>query len=299
LNRRALDTFNKVPFYTQELVSRIIRASTVNPKLFARITEKFYNPENEDASFITFVLGGAGTGKTTAVFGLNIDQFRSTNDKSILRVTAPTDLQTNNLDNSIKFSVGEEKLDIIKLSKQSLFEQLGINNLVETIQNELNEIDNPNNKYIYLENDKVQIKIDDSEYNNINYDNLPNLILIDEVTHFSFAELRILNEISKRSYYNNNSNFVKVIAAGDPNQLGYFINYKGSKLTYNVNAVNGIFTPRLVTSIRSANNHKRVNSDLLVGLTQKLDEIYEKELDRQKANDIATDYLAKNDFTLD
>lgn len=72
-------SFPKAPFYTQELVARIAKASTVNPELFAKIYEIKQNSQKTNADFITIVAGNAGTGKTTAVFGLDIDLFRQTN----------------------------------------------------------------------------------------------------------------------------------------------------------------------------------------------------------------------------
>ena len=315
LNLRSLDSFDKAPFYVQELVARIVRASTIDPMLFSGILSKFYNSDNENADFITFVLGGAGTGKTTAVFGLNLDHFRMTNDKSILRVVAPTELQTNNLDTAIKGSVGEEKLDIVKASKQQLYDQLGVGKLVQEVLNELSDIENSRtkeqlldnvvvagktNKYVWRSNEgKIGVHIPDSEFLGINYDSLPNLILIDEITHFSFAEIHILNEISKRSYISNKSNFVKIIAAGDPNQLGYFIDYDGRKFNYNVTAVNGIFAPRLFASIRALNNQKRANTDFLTGIVETISDIYSKENNRVKANSIAQDYISKENYTLE
>lgn len=314
LNYRSLDTFDKAPFYTQELAARIVRASTINPLLFSEVIKRFYNNEKEDASFITFVLGGAGTGKTTAVFGLNLDHFRVTNDKSIIRVTAPTDIQTNNLDNSIKNAVGEDKLEVTKLSKHTLYEQLGITKIMLDIENELKDLNNsktkkeledgedvPNktNKYVSFDSGKVGAFIPESFYESVNFKNLPNLVLIDEVTHFSFAELHILNEISKRSYLNDETNFMKIIAAGDPNQLGYFIESSNNYFTYNVNAINGIFTPKLWTTVRSTNNQKRVNGDFLIGLVETISEIYNNVNDRESGNKIAKEYISKNRYVLD
>ena len=71
--------FNKAPFFTQEFVTRMVKASKVNPKLFAHIYKVKQKSSNTDLSFITTVLGNAGTGKTSAVFGLALEHFKQTN----------------------------------------------------------------------------------------------------------------------------------------------------------------------------------------------------------------------------
>ena len=141
MNYRTMDSFDKAPFYVQELAARVVRASTINPNLFEKILNKFYNPSKVNTGFITYVLGGAGTGKTTSVFGLNLNLFRLTNEKTILRVVAPTELQTDNLNSAIQNSVGEDKLSIIKASKNKLYEDLNIGTLMSTI---INDLDNFN-----------------------------------------------------------------------------------------------------------------------------------------------------------
>ena len=317
LNYKSLENFEKAPFYNQELASRIIRASTINPELYSQIINKYKSGDNEPADFITFVLGGAGTGKTTAVFGLNIDQFRLSNDHTILNITAPTELQTSNLNKSISESVGESKLNIIKTSKDSLFEKLGVSKLVNQINLELNNVNNAlrkdalisswenntvdsnKNQYIYNDNGSIGVYIPNSELQNLSLENLPNLLLIDEITHFNFAEIHLLNEISKISYNKEGSNFMKVIAAGDPNQLGYFISQEGSFYQYNVNAVDGIKTPILNTTVRAVNNQQRANNDFLVGLIDKISLNYETAKDRDAANKVSQEFINSNNFILD
>lgn len=57
----------------------MVKASKVNPKLFAHIYKIKQKSSNIDLSFITTVLGNAGTGKTSAVFGLALEHFKQTN----------------------------------------------------------------------------------------------------------------------------------------------------------------------------------------------------------------------------
>lgn len=73
---------NKAPFYTQEVAAKVLRASTQNPELFAKIFEIKENKLFKDASFISFLLGQAGSGKTTVVIALVLDIIRQTNNSS-------------------------------------------------------------------------------------------------------------------------------------------------------------------------------------------------------------------------
>jgi len=74
--------FNKAPFFTQEFAAKVVKASTINPELFAKILELKKNSAKTTTDFITIVLGGAGTGKTSAIFGMDIDNFRQTNNNT-------------------------------------------------------------------------------------------------------------------------------------------------------------------------------------------------------------------------
>jgi len=65
------------------------------------------------------------------------------------------------------------------------------------------------------------------------------------VTHYSFFELKILNDISKLSFENNSSNFMKIIGAGDTSQLGYLAKVGGRYFSYNIESMNSIFMPKL------------------------------------------------------
>ena len=146
--------FNKAPFYTQELAARVIKASTVNPELFAKILEIKSNSSKLMTDFITIVLGGSGTGKTSAVLALALDNFRQTNESSNIWVVAPTDLQKDNLNNAIIESIGTSKITTFKDNKNELFDKLGIRKLVDAINVEIDTIedDKAERKYVKLEN---------------------------------------------------------------------------------------------------------------------------------------------------
>ena len=74
--------FTKAPLFSQELAARVLKASTVNPTLFAKILEMSPNSSKLDGSFLSIVIGGSGVGKSSSVFGLYLDNLRQTNDNT-------------------------------------------------------------------------------------------------------------------------------------------------------------------------------------------------------------------------
>lgn len=273
LKQKALVNFNKVPFYTQELASRIVRGSTINPELFESILTTFYNDNLINTGFISYIIGGAGTGKTTAVFGLDLEQFTATNDKTSVWYTGPTDLQTENLGGALTSIVNPNLVDLHATSKLKLWERLGISELMQKISQEFDNWENGNgrdNVYILQENGMYKLNLKESDLPPIDFTMLPNLLMIDEVTHFSYAELAVLNMISKLSYNNPGATFMKVIAAGDTKQMGR----TNQSINVNINYTLGIFTPELTTSIRSANNQMRANMDFFSGLVDTINSFF-------------------------
>jgi type IV secretory pathway VirB4 component len=80
--------FDKAPFFTQELGIKIMYASLVNEDLFTdvlRDISPIFKGDNEnetlthDASLITFIIGNAGTGKTTVMYKLLLSILQQSN----------------------------------------------------------------------------------------------------------------------------------------------------------------------------------------------------------------------------
>ena len=71
--------FDKAPFYNQELAGRILYSSVVNPGLFAGLVDTTQHPKTINTNHITYVLGGAGTGKTTVIFKALILMLKENN----------------------------------------------------------------------------------------------------------------------------------------------------------------------------------------------------------------------------
>jgi hypothetical protein len=87
---------------------------------------------------------------------------------------------------------------------------------------------------------------------------LPDVIFIDEVSHYTALELYLINEVVKKASLDGGKK-VKVFAAGDTLQRG--VDYNG--INYNIGRVSGVFAPTLFLTIRAQNNQKRDNNDLL------------------------------------
>jgi hypothetical protein len=75
-------------------------------------------------------------------------------------------------------------------------------------------------------------------------DQVPAYIFIDEATHFNLAELKALDEFAKK--YN-----VKIISAGDTLQKGATINGQSG----NINEIFAWKSPAMTISVRSTNIH--------------------------------------------
>ena len=131
---------------------------------------------------------------------------------------------------------------------------------------------------------------------NVDFSILPNLLLIDEVTHYSFFEIKMLNEISARSFDVETGNFMGIITAGDTSQLGWLAEVNDRHYNYNVETMNAIAAPKLWASIRSANVQQRDNVDLVSGISAKVSSIYsENSKDLGKAEKEAIGYLTNID----
>lgn len=281
----ALENSNKAPFFIQEFASKVAMASIQNPELFDLTFKVKNNPVNDNASFITFILGGAGTGKSTVSAGQVIDFFRKDNSKSNIWVSAPSQDQTNKLHDDIVDSIGAEDISLTKTNKSDLFKLFGegIQKVHEEIIKELNDPLNKENKlvsnYKNGELSNPTFNIDQDWKALIDFDNLPNLLLIDEVTHFSKAELLLLDFISKASRQNDTSNFMKVIGLGDPTQQGYKMESGGEFVEYNLNTLNAVFTPSLEFTVRASNDQKRANNDMLNNLVKEAIKHYNSQPD--------------------
>lgn len=282
--------FNKAPFYLQEYVSKMNMASFINPEMFASIFEIKQDKTKDMAEYITFILGGTGTGKTTVTSAQTLDIIRQTNDNSNVWLAGPTMSQANKLHADTVDAIGDKDLSLTTLDSDGIFSLLGdgIQKIHAQIKAELTDVTNTKNELVRLEGNKIEFEVNPEWASLIDYDNLPNLLVFDEVTHLSKPEILLLNFVSKASYQNGTGNFFKVVGTGDTSQLGYQVRVKGDDgdqyVEYNIAGLNSIFTPYMTASVRSDNDQKRKNADMSLGLVRKANSIYNLESEKSDWN---------------
>ena len=305
LNTLSDPEFNKSPFYTQELASKIMMASTVEPDLFQEITNNLSEHDKSlllNTDLITYALGGGGTGKTTVVFKMFVKNLIASNPNMNVWFTGPHKDQATKLAADVLEGIDTTNLNTDTFRKSDLYEKLGITELMNTIDSEKNDFEAKTNKYTELTADAdgfpvVTFKNSENgspfyqeELSKVNLTNLPNVLLIDEITHFSAIELAILNEVSRMS--KTAGNFMKIIAAGDTNQIGSKLKVGLDAVEYNVNRTIGIFSPTLNIAIRAANMQKRDNNDSMIGVIKSVSEIYSEDYDAATKEQMAIKVLS-------
>lgn len=271
--------FDKSPFFTQELSVRITYASIVEPELFSELVKDTAFEFNNLTDLITYILGDAGTGKTTVLFKLITLLLKNNNPNLNIWFSAPHIDKVNDLNDSVLGGIDFSNFTTSKFDKKQLFDKLGLTDLLAEIKKE-------NSPYAdIVENDgllKFQLKNIETLPMNHNNEDLPDVIFIDEISHFDALELELLNEFSKRSL---GKKFVKIIGAGDYVQLGA-TSKELQNISYNIDRVSGIFVPQLSLSVRSANNQKRENADYLSTIVKKSILLRETEEDNSKVLDL-------------
>lgn len=205
-------TKRTVPLTIQEQTSRLAMAHIKSRDLFIQafdyLSEKLNTELRPYLSNLIFIDGSAGVGKTT-VIAKNTSKYINS-DK--IWLAAPQKTQLDTLQTVI--GKGEAKLreDLFKLildpgTYEEIQKQLGgseVNTNLITSK-PLDERENGNTAEIVNNLDKMKFNTPK---------NMPELIIIDEVTHFSSIELQILNEFAKR-------NNISVIGLGDSIQNGF------------------------------------------------------------------------------
>lgn len=236
--------FDKSPFFTQELAVKIAYASIVDPDLFSVVTEQI-DPTVIRTSLITYLLGDGGTGKTSV--GLKMLALLLQNNNPNLHVwfSGPHKDQAINLKNQVLSSMDSSKFTMQTYNKVATFEALGLGEIYS-------KLINPATKVLSADKGNSNLVIDEAFFDNIPIqENLPDVILIDEATYYGAHELYLLNKFVEKA--KEAGKYIKIIAAGDISQKGY--EFEG--VSFNVDYVSGIFTPRLSLTVRALNAQKR------------------------------------------
>jgi Cdc6-like AAA superfamily ATPase len=71
--------FNKSPFFTQELAIELAYAAVVNSELYSAIVEHTPHLDTNITDRIIYILGSAGTGKTSTIFPTVINLLKNSN----------------------------------------------------------------------------------------------------------------------------------------------------------------------------------------------------------------------------
>lgn len=267
MTNRFLQVFNsgfkKSPFFSQELAVKIMYASTVDPDLFALASETNLEKDSLLTDEITYVLGNAGVGKTSVIFKLFLNILKPENPNLSVWFAAPHRDQSLKLKADVLRDEDTSKFNSTEdFNKKELFERLHIQNII-------NDLNNPSSENIERDPDNADhIRI---KFENIIFDpvtDLPNIIMIDEGTHFTAIELAVLNELVKSSRKVEGGIYTKIVVAGDPTQNGAESMVMNGNM-YNIDRVSGTFAPLLTLSVRSANSQKRANADMLSALVRK------------------------------
>lgn len=250
-----------VPLTVQQYVSKIVAASLDKTSIFNFALNYIQKNNILTVKEITnlkntvFIPGIGGAGKSsvcakhavdyaTEVMGINQDK---------IWLTAPEDTQRTNLKTSVIKGTVKSKEDIFKV----VLDPTTYNELMQDINN-----NSRTSKYYTVVdlpggNEGIQLNWDTIK---LNKDTAPDILIIDEVTHFSNAELQILDNWVKN----------KIITLGDPNQDGFsnIGNNIAREQTFTIR------TPKLRISLRDNNLQNQENQLLLSAI---MDEISEKE----------------------
>lgn len=273
--------FDKAPFFTQELGVKIMYASLVNKELFAEICkslspieETLSNKEaiqTHDTSLITYILGNAGTGKTTVMFKLLISILLQSNPNLNIWFSGPRKEQAEKLWKDATSNLEQTKINQDKFSKLELLEKLGIKQLVEDIEKDKKTIIKESGETIRLNEENTILFLNDIELEFKS--DLPDIIFIDEVSHYKAFELDLINRVVKNAA--DHGKIIKVFAAGDQYQEGADYGEGNTAINYNIDRVSGIFIPQLFLTIRAQNNQKRDNNEVLVNTVRKIGRIWD------------------------
>lgn len=267
----ALNKFDKAPFFTQKLGIRIMYSSLVDKDLFSDII-KYISPieggkgpvETHDTSLITYILGSAGTGKTTVMYKVLLLLLEQTNQNVDIWFSAPEQSQAKKLTDDVMTGLSDA-FTTKTFSKERLFEEIGLGNILKRINsNKGKDLSNPSNKGDFLTwTSTSYLKMD--ELVDVTWPtNIPNLIFIDEITHFTALEQSLLNAFSEATG-------VKIYGAGDIYQRG--VDFNG--INYNVGRTSGVFAPNLFLAIRPQNGQKRGNNQLMFSHARKINRMWD------------------------
>ena len=230
-----------VPLTIQEQTSRIALAQIKSKEIFSQALEYIKEVTKDDRpilDYLIFVDGSAGVGKTQ-VIAKNASKFVQSDN---IWLSAPKDTQLRTLKEVIGKGQTKSRTDLLNLIIDPATYQKLLQQMKETNKN----TDLFSTKNLPGDNTAQVLNLDAITFNDVQ--DPPELIIIDEVTHYSGLELQILNEFAKR--YG-----ISILALGDTNQNGF----KGLSRNIDREKIIAIRSPKLSISLRDVNLQKQEN----------------------------------------
>lgn len=241
--------YKKVPFYIQEYAAELAYSFVMDSTGVHNAAVNYLYSKNsgdgyQQASNIFFVDGIAGSGKTSTVLSL---VAKLANKSAIL--SAPQKSQLNNLKASLS-SLWEGANDSKTFNKQELLQEFITDEGIQAFQEAENSKDNDVLHQHKVENFDFETATIDPKYLK-EVKNPPEIIFIDEATHFNLIELAALEAIAEK--YN-----IKILTSGDLLQKGN--NIQG---THNIDSIFAFKSPTMLISVRSSKTTKKDNIDVM------------------------------------
>ena len=267
--KKEIEESDKIPLTIQQNGAQLA-ASVLNSNIYRESINYIDKHKLVDLSKVpildktVFVSGVGGSGKSQVVARQAIsfiaDKYSISSDKII--ITGSTDQIRQNLLKAIGKGTILETKDS-KPQNSEILKKYLTPEIYQELMSDLQKI-NSDNKYkskyftIHELTGNTSIKINWEEINKvINDDELPEIIVIDEATHFSSIELQLFNRIAKRG----------VVLLGDSIQDGYV--GIGNNLDYETSLM-AARTNKLGISLRDNNLQNQENQVLLSALLEEI-----------------------------
>lgn len=230
-----------VPLTIQEQTSRIALAQIKSKDIFSQALEYIKETTGDERpilDYLVFVDGSAGVGKTQ-VIAKNASKFVQSDN---IWLSAPKDTQLRTLKEVIGKGQTKSRTDLFNL----IIDPQTYQKLLQQMKEKNENTDLFSTKNLPGENTAQILNLDAITFNEV--ENLPELIIIDEVTHFSGLEVQLLNAFAKK-------NGISILALGDTNQNGF----NGISRNMDREKIIAIRSPKLSISLRDVNLQKQEN----------------------------------------
>lgn len=249
--RKSVEALNVAPLYGQEMAIKIAASMITNPQVFASLNKliprflppdsagpeaKTYQENKYQCTNILFILGGAGTGKTTVIDRIIHDMFKTP-------------------------EVGMANAALSQQQVDNLNKALNDNNKSYTLEELLKTVANfdPNN-IVYDDNTKHFVykmpnggnDIYSINTTSLNLNTQHNILFIDEIGFCNEVMIKALDKWAAQNGW-------FIIASGDDKQPGAYLSHNGKTAENGLSDVLFWRTPILTASMRTSNIAKVEN----------------------------------------